>query len=149
MASDIKSTVATAVKEAMRAKEKERLAVLRTMMSEFKKIEVDERIELDDARVLAVLDKQLKQRKDSEKQYRDADRDDLAEIEAFEITVIQNFLPAALSTDEIAAIVKAAIAETGATTMAQMGAVMAIVKPKVQGRGDMGEVSKIVKAELG
>lgn len=149
MASEIKDSVASAVKDAMRAKEKERLAVLRTVMAEFKKIEVDERIELDDARVLAVLDKQVKQRKDSEKQFREAGRDDLAEVEAFEVSVIQTFLPAALSAEEIATIVKDAIAKTGASSMAQMGAVMGIVKPQVQGRADMGEVSKIVKAELG
>lgn len=149
MASEIKSTVSTAVKAAMRAKDKPVLMVLRTVMSEFKRIEVDERIELDDARVLAVLDKLVKQRKDSEKQYRDADRLDLAEIEAFEIGVIQNFLPAALSTDEIASIVRDAVGESGAESMKDMGKVMAIVKPQVQGRADMGEISKIVKAQLG
>ncbi len=119
------------------------------VMSEFKKIEVDERIELDDARVLAVLDKLVKQRKDSEKQYRDADRADLADVEAFEIGVIQVFLPAALSAEEITDIVKAAISESGAESMKEMGKVMAIVKPQVQGRADMGDISKIVKAELG
>ena len=148
MASELKSQVASAVKDAMRAKEKGRLAVLRSVMAEFKKIEVDERIELDDARVLAVLDKLVKQRRDSEKQYRDANRDDLADTEAFEIGVIQAFLPEALSEDEITALLKEAISETGAASMQDMGKVMAIIKPKVQGRADMGAVSKIVKSLL-
>ncbi len=149
MASEIKSTVSAAVKTAMRAKDKPALIVLRMVMSEFKRIEVDERIELDDARILELLDKLVKQRKDSENQYRDADRVDLAEIEAFEIGVIQTFLPASLSTDEIASIVKDAVTESGAESMKDMGKVMAIVKPQVQGRADMGEISKIVKAQLG
>ncbi len=149
MASELKNTVSAAVKDAMRAKAKDRLGVLRMLMSEFKRIEVDERIELDDARVLAVLDKQLKQRKDSEKQYRDASRDDLAEVEAFEISVIQEFLPAALTPDEVTAIVSAAISESGAQSMQDMGKVMAIVKPQVQGRADMGDISKTVKSQLG
>ncbi len=149
MASEIKSTVSAAVKTAMRAKDKPALIVLRMVMSEFKRIEVDERIELDDARILELLDRLVKQRKDSEKQYRDADRVDLAEIEAFEIGVIQTFLPASLSTEEIASIVKEAVTESGAESMKDMGKVMAIVKPQVQGRADMGEISKIVKAQLG
>ncbi len=149
MASELKNSISAAVKDAMRAKAKDRLGVLRMVMSEFKRIEVDERIELDDARVLAVLDKLVKQRKDSEKQYRDANRDDLADIEAFEIGVIQAFLPAALSEEEVTAIVSAAISESGAASMQDMGKVMAIVKPQVQGRADMGEISKVVKSQLG
>lgn len=149
MASEIKSTVSAAVKTAMRARDKPALIVLRMVMSEFKRIEVDERIELDDARILELLDRLVKQRKDSEKQYRDADRVDLAEIEAFEIGVIQTFLPASLSVDEIESIVKEAVTESGAESMKDMGKVMAIVKPQVQGRADMGEISKIVKAQLG
>ncbi len=149
MASELKNTVSAAVKDAMRAKDKDRLGVLRMVMSEFKRIEVDERIELDDARVLAVLDKLVKQRKDSEKQYIDADRKDLADVESFEIGVIQAFLPEALTPAEITEIVKAAIGESGAESMKDMGKVMAIVKPQVQGRADMGSISKIVKAELG
>ena len=149
MASELKNSISAAVKDAMRAKAKDRLGVLRMVMSEFKRIEVDERIELDDARVLAVLDKLVKQRKDSEKQYRDASRDDLADIEAFEISVIQEFLPAALSEEEVTAIVSAAISESSAASMQDMGKVMAIVKPQVQGRADMGEISKVVKSQLG
>ena len=148
MASELKSQVSAAVKDAMRAKEKDKLAVLRMIMSEFKRIEVDERIELDDARVLAVLDKLVKQRRDSESQYREAGRDDLAEVESFEIAIIQEFLPEALTEDEITELLKVAITETGAASMQDMGKVMAIVKPKVQGRGDMGAVSKLVKSLL-
>ena len=148
MASEVKSTIASAVKDAMRAKEKERLAVLRSVMAEFKRVEVDERIELDDARVLAILDKQVKQRKDSLKQYTDAGRQDLADVEHFEIEVIQAFLPAALTPEEIEQIVSNAIRESGASSMKEMGAVMAIVKPQVQGRADMGAISKTVKSLL-
>lgn len=148
MASELKQAVSSAVKDAMRAKEKERLTVLRTVMAEFKKIEVDERIELDDERVLVILDKLVKQRKDSLTQYEDANREDLAAVERFEIEVIQAFLPEALSDEELADIVKSAVAESGASSMREMGAVMAIVKPQVQGRADMGAVSKLVKAQL-
>ena len=132
----------------MRAQDKPRLGVLRLIMSEFKKIEVDERIELDDTRVLAVLDKMIKQRRDSVKQYLDAGRQELAEVENYEIGVIQEFMPAGLSAEEISAIVKQAIAESGAESARDIGKVMAIVKPQVQGRADMGEVSKLVKSAL-
>ncbi len=148
MASALKDTINSAVKDAMRAKDKPRLTVLRTIMSEFKRIEVDERIELDDARVLAVLDKMLKQRRDSAQQFEAAERQDLAEVENFEMGVIQEFLPQALTESEINAIIQAAVTETGATGMADMGKVMAIVKPQVQGRADMGAVSKLVKEAL-
>lgn len=148
MSSEIKAQVAAAVKDAMRAKDKQRLGVLRTVMSEFKKVEVDERIELDDARVLAILDKLVKQRKDSATQYTDVGRPELAEIENSEIAVIQAFLPEALSDTEIAQLVQAAIEESGAQGMQDMGKVMAIVKPQVQGRADMGAVSKQVKSLL-
>lgn len=148
MASPIKDTISAAVKDAMRARDKARLGVLRMVMSEFKKVEVDERIELDDARVLAILDKAAKQRRDAAQQYLDAERHDLAEIEQFEISVIQTFLPKALNEDELKALVQDAITESGAESMRDMGKVMAIVKPKAQGRADMGDVSKIVKALL-
>ncbi|WP_075187597.1 GatB/YqeY domain-containing protein [Teredinibacter haidensis] len=149
MASETKARISQAVKDAMRAKDKARLGVLRILMSEFKRIEVDERIELDDARVLAVLDKQVKQRRDSVSQYLEAARQELADIESFEIGVIQEFLPSALSEVEITDMLKAAITETGAESMRDMGKVMAIVKPKMQGRADMGDVSKLVKVLLG
>lgn len=148
MASELKTVIASAVKDAMRAKDKARLVVLRMVMSEFKRIEVDERVELDDDRVLIVLDKLVKQRKDSLKQYTEAGRQDLADIESLEIDVIQSFLPEALTADEIASIVQKAIAEIGAESMKDMGSVMAIVKPQVQGRADVGEISKIVKSQL-
>ncbi|GAA6153823.1 GatB/YqeY domain-containing protein [Pseudoteredinibacter isoporae] len=146
--SELKKTIATAVKDAMRAKDKARLGVLRMVQAEFKRIEVDERIELDDARVLVVLDKMLKQRKDSAQQYRDADRIDLAEQEESETVIIQEFLPAALSEDEVSAIIDEAIQSSGAESARDMGKVMALVKPQIQGRGDMGAVSQLVKAKL-
>ncbi|WP_018015716.1 GatB/YqeY domain-containing protein [Teredinibacter turnerae] len=149
MASEIKASVSQAVKDAMRAKDKERLGVLRVVMAEFKKIEVDERIELDDARVLAVLDKQIKQRKDSAQQFQDAGRPELAAVETFEIDVISSFLPSPLSDDDILSILKQAIAETGAESMRDMGKVMALVKPQIQGRADVGKVSAQVKSLLG
>ncbi|TYL47108.1 GatB/YqeY domain-containing protein [Marinomonas sp. IMCC 4694] len=147
--SDLKKHISDTLKTAMRAKEKQRVTVIRTILSECKKIEVDERIELDDARVLAVLDKMNKQRKDSNQQFIDGGRDDLALIEQEEMVIISEFLPTPLTDDEVGEIVKAAIIETGASTMQQMGAVMALVKPQVQGRADMAQISKQVKAQLG
>ncbi|MFI8619591.1 GatB/YqeY domain-containing protein [Marinomonas sp. NPDC078689] len=147
--SDLKKHISDTLKTAMRAKEKQRVTVIRTILSECKKIEVDERIELDDARVLAVLDKMNKQRKDSTQQFLDGGREDLAKVEQEEMQIISEFLPAQLTDEEVAEIVKAAIAETGASSMQQMGAVMAIVKPQAQGRADMAQISKQVKAQLG
>ncbi len=147
--SDIKNRINEAVKDAMRAKDKDRLGTLRLATAEFKKIEVDERVELDDARVLAVLDKMIKQRKDSVTQFNQGGRPDLAEKEQAEINVLQEFLPAALSDAELEALIKAAIAESGAEGMKDMGKVMAVLKPQVQGRADMGAVSQKLKALLG
>lgn len=144
----LKDRINDALKTAMRAKEKERVAVLRLVMSEFKKIEVDERIELDDARVLAVLNKMVKQRRDSEAQFRNAGRLELAEQEAYEISQIQEFLPTALTAAELDAIVLKAIADAGVTDARDMGKAMALIKPQVQGRADMGDVSKLLKAKL-
>ncbi|MDA8781990.1 GatB/YqeY domain-containing protein [Porticoccaceae bacterium] len=144
----IKQDIHSAMKDAMRAKDKARLGAIRLMQAEFKRIEVDERIEIDDARVLAVLDKMVKQRRDSISQYETAGRPELAEIEIAEIAVIQDFLPAALSDEEITAMVEAAIAQTGASSMADMGKVMGIIKPQIQGRADAGAVSGLVKAAL-
>jgi uncharacterized protein YqeY len=146
--SAIKAAISAAMKDAMRARDKERLSAIRLMMAEFKRIEVDERIELDDARVLAVLDKMLKQRRDSINQYQAAGREDLAAIELAEVAVIEEFLPDALSDAEIAELVKQAIAESGADSVRDMGKVMAILKPKLQGRADVGSVSQIVKSTL-
>ncbi|ETX10457.1 aspartyl-tRNA amidotransferase subunit B [Marinomonas ushuaiensis DSM 15871] len=147
--SELKKHISDTLKTAMRAKEKQRVTVIRTILSECKKIEIDERIELDDARVLAVLDKMNKQRKDSNQQFIDGGREDLAKIEQEEMVIISEFLPTPLTDDEVGEIVKAAITETGASSMQQMGAVMAIVKPQVQGRADMAQISKQVKAQLG
>ena len=145
----LKQQITDAMKAAMKGGDKSRLAVVRLMLAAIKQREVDERIELDDSQVLAVLDKMVKQRRDSIQQYGDAGRDDLAAVEAAEIEVIQEFLPAALSDDEINAIIEAAIAETGAGSMRDMGKVMGIVKPQVQGRADVGQVSGRVKQKLG
>jgi len=147
--SEIKAKLNDAVKEAMRAKDKARLSTLRLATAALKQIEVDERIELDDTRVLAVLDKMVKQRKDSVEQFTQGGRDDLAQIELAEIDVLKDFLPQAMDEAEIASVIQAAIAETGAQGMKDMGQVMAIVKPQVQGRADMGAVSKKVKELLG
>ena len=144
----LKAQIIDDMKAAMKGGEKARLGVIRLITAAIKQREVDERTELDDEQVLIVLDKMVKQRRDSIKQYTDAGREDLAAIEEAEVEIIQAYLPAALSEDEIAAIVEAAIAQTGATSMADMGKVMRIVKPQVQGRGDMGAVSGIVKQKL-
>lgn len=146
--SDLIAHIKAEMKTAMRNKDKQRLGTIRMIQSEFKRIEVDERIELDDARALAVLDKMRKQRVDAEKQYQDADRNDLAEIERFEIEVIESFLPQPLSDDEINALIDQAVADTGASSMADMGKVMGQLKPQVQGRADMGQLSKQIKARL-
>jgi uncharacterized protein YqeY len=148
MPEPIYQRVTAEVKVAMRARDKPRLGALRLIMADFKRIEVDERIELGDERVLVILDKMTKQRKDSLKQFEDAGREDLANQEALEIAVIAEFLPDQLSDDEVSGLVKAAIAETGAASMQDMGKVMAIVKPQVQGKADMGAVSGLVKAQL-
>lgn len=148
MTSELKTRITDAVKDAMRARDKDRLGVLRLITSEIKRIEVDERIELDDARVLAVLDKMVKQRRDSARQFADNDRQDLAEKELFEIGVIQAFLPQQLSEDEIRALVAETATEVGAESKADMGKLMAALKPKVQGRADMAIVSQAVKAQL-
>lgn len=146
--SDLKAEINAAMKDAMRARDKERLGTIRLIQAEFKKIEVDERIELDDARVLAVLDKMLKQRRDSIQQYESAGRQDLADVEATEISVIESFLPAALTEEEINDLLAKAIAESGAESVRDMGKVMAILKPSLQGRADVGSVSQLVKQRL-
>lgn len=144
----LKDQLTDAMKSAMKAKDKERLGVIRLMLAECKRVEVDERIELPDDRVLAILDKMVKQRRDSAKQYQDAGRDELAAQENFEITVIQDFLPAALSEAELVAIIDSAIKESGAASPQDMGKVMALVKPQIQGRADMGAASQLVKQKL-
>lgn len=144
----MKQTIHDAMKAAMRAKDKPRLGAIRLIQADIKRIEVDERIEIDDARVLAILDKMVKQRRDSITQYEAAGRQELADIEISEINVIQDFLPTPLTDAEIADIVQAAIAQTGAASMADMGKVMGIIKPQIQGRADAGAVSGLIKAAL-
>lgn len=146
--STLKAELTEAMKAAMKAREKERLAAIRLILAEFKRIEVDERIEVDDARGLAVLDKMVKQRRDSIKQFTDAGRLELAAKEQAEIEVIQTFLPQALTDAEIDALIDTAIADSGADSIKAMGQVMAIVKPQIQGRADVGQVSQRVKARL-
>jgi uncharacterized protein YqeY len=146
--SELKQRINEDMKDAMRAKEKERLGAIRLIMAAIKQREVDERIELDNTQVLAVLDKMIKQRRDSIEQYVNAGREDLADKERFEVTLIQGYMPAALSDTELDAMVKEAVAAVGASSMQDMGKVMAQLKPKIQGRADMGKVSQKVKAAI-
>lgn len=148
MSTSLKKQITEAMKDAMRAKAKVRLGTIRLIQADIKRIEVDERIEVDDTRVLAILDKMVKQRRDSIKQYEDAGRQELADVEQAEIEVIQEFLPEALSEDELAAMIDDAIASTGAESMKDMGKVMGIIKPKIQGRADVGAVSGLIKEKL-
>lgn len=144
----LKQSLTDAMKAAMRAKEKERLGAIRLVLAEFKRIEVDERTEVDDARALAVLDKMCKQRRDSISQYEDAGREELAEQERFEMAIIQEFMPTPLSDEELDALIDKAIADSGADSVKAMGQVVALVKPAAQGRADMGEVSRKIKQRL-
>lgn len=146
--SDYKTQINNAVKDAMRAKDKERLTTLRMVTAAIKQVEVDERIEPDDARVLAILDKQIKQRLDAASQYKDAGREDLMNQELAEAEILKAFLPQALSEDDIAKLIAEAIASSGAQGMQDMGNVMAALKPQLQGRADMGKVSQAVRAQL-
>ena len=145
----LKSRLQDDMKTAMKAGDKPRLGVIRLMLAAIKQREVDERIELDDAQTLAVLDKMVKQRRDSISQYESAGREDLAEVERFEVGIIQDYLPAALSETEIAALVEEAVAASGAAAMSDMGKVMNVLRPQIQGRADMGAVSALVKQRLG
>lgn len=144
----LKQQLTDDMKAAMKSGEKHRLGVIRLINAAIKQKEVDERIELDAAAVVAVLDKMVKQRKDSVTQYEAANRDDLAQIERDELVVIDQYLPAKMGEAEIVAAIQAAIAETGATGAADMGKLMGALKPKLAGQADMGLVSKLVKAQL-
>ena len=137
------------MKAAMKSGAKERLLVIRLIQAGIKQREVDERIELDDTQVLAVMEKMLKQRRDSIAQFGAANRQDLVDIEEAEVAVIQTYMPAALGDDEITAIIAAAIASTGASDAKDMGKVVGAVKPQVAGRADMGKVSQQIKTALG
>jgi uncharacterized protein YqeY len=146
--SALKQTIQDAMKTAMKAGDKPRLGVIRLITSAIKQVEVDERKDLSDADILAILDKMTKQRRESAAQYEQAGRQDLLDQENYEITVLQEFLPEALSDDEIDALIEAAIASTQASSIKDMGKVMGELKPKLQGRADMGAVSGRIKARL-
>lgn len=146
--STLKTRIQDDVKDAMRSKDKDRLGTLRLITAAIKQKEVDERIEMDDAAVITVLEKMIKQRKDSISQYSQAGRNDLAAKEQAELDLIQTYLPAQMSEAELEAVISKAIADTGAAGMKDMGKLMAAVKPLVAGKADMGLVSKIVKARL-
>ena len=146
--SAIHDNLKEAMKDAMRAKQKERLTTIRLALSAIKQVEVDTRETLDDAAILAILDKLVKQRRDSIKQYEDAGRQELADVEKAEIDVLQEFLPKPLTDEEIETLIEDAVAKTGAESMKDMGKVMGILKPQLQGRADMGAVSGKIKARL-
>lgn len=146
--SDLQKQIQSAVVTAMKAGEKERLAIIRLMTSSMKQIEVDERIELDNARIITILDKMVKQRRESISQFKTAGREDLIKQETYEIDIIQEFLPEALSEEEINGIVNQAIKQTGAASIKDMGKVMGIVKPQIIGRANMGEISGHIKTLL-
>lgn len=149
MADDLKSRIQEDVKSAMRARDRERLSALRLITAAIKQKEVDDRIALDDKAVIAVLEKMIKQRRDSQEQFEKAGRDELAAREGFEIELIQAYMPAALDESELDALIDAAVMETAASGMKDMGKVMGTLKPRVQGRADMGAVGAKVKARLG
>ncbi len=137
------------MKTAMRAKDSARLSAIRLLLAAMKQREVDERIELDDTQVIEIIEKMLKQRRDSISQYEAAKRTDLADVEKFEVQVLTGYLPQALTEAEIAAIIEKVIADTGATGVKDMGKVMGLVKPQIIGRADMGKVSGQIKTRLG
>ena len=146
--SALKDRLTEAMKDAMRAKEKFRLGVIRMALSEIKRIEVDERVEVEDRRCLQIIDKMVKQRRDAAQQFTDGNRPDLSETELAEVEILKEFLPAPLSDAEIIAMIDAAVASTGASGPQGMGQVMGVIKPQVQGRADMQHVSQLVKSRL-
>lgn len=145
---DIKNKISDDVKTAMRSKDKERLGALRLIQAAFKQKEVDERIELNDEQTLAILDKMAKQHRDSIEQFKKANRDDLVKVELFELNIIEEYLPAQLSDDEINTFIENAISKTGADSIKDMGKVMGMLKGELQGRADMGKVSGLIKSRL-
>ena len=144
----LKAQITEDMKTALKAGEKNRLGALRLLLSAMKQIEVDQRIALDDAAVVAIIEKMLKQRKDSITQFEAAKRNDLADAEKFEVSVLSSYMPQGLSAEEIGALLEAALVETGAKSPADMGKLMAALKPRVAGRADMGELSKLIKTRL-
>ena len=147
--SDLLNQIKSGMKDAMRNKEKVRLAAIRMLLAAIKQIEVDQRKEITDTDVLTVLDKMIKQRRDSIAQFEYAGRDELADIEKQEIEALQVYMPQPLTDDEISSLIDQALADSGAESMRDMGKVMAILKPKLQGKADMGAVSGKIKARLG
>ena len=145
----LKAQISEDMKTAMRAKDSVRLGAVRLLLSAIKQREVDERVELDDSNVIAVIEKMLKQRRDSITAYESANRHDLADIEKFEVTVLQTYLPQQLSEDEVKAILEQVVVDTGAAGIKDMSKVMAAIKPLVSGRADMGKISGLIKARLG
>lgn len=148
MTTSLKDRITEDMKSAMKARETERLAAIRLLLAAIKQREVDERITLDDAGIVVVIDKLIKQRRDSLGQYEQAGREDLAAVERAEIKVLTPYMPAQMSSDEVAAAVKAAIAQTGAASPADMGKVMGVLKPQLAGKTDLSAVSQQVKAAL-
>ena len=148
MNSPIKERIKAAQKSAMRSRDKQRLSCLRSILAECKRLEVDERVELSDHRILALMDKMRKQRRDSIIQFEAAGREDLVAVERYEVSVIQEFMPDNLSTAQIHQLIDSAIASTGATSMQDMKAVMELLKPQLQGRADMETVSRQIRAQL-
>jgi uncharacterized protein YqeY len=146
--SPLKLRITEAMKDAMRARDKARLGTIRLALADIKQVEVDERIDPDDTRITSILDKMVKQRRESIKQFEIAERAELVAQEQMEIQVIQEFLPQALSADELESIIKTALDESGAQSMKDMGKVMGLIKPQVVGRADMGAVSQKIKAAL-
>jgi uncharacterized protein YqeY len=145
----LKAQISEDMKTAMRAKDSVRLGAVRLLLSAIKQREVDERVELDDSNVIAVIEKMLKQRRDSITAYESANRQDLADIEKFEVTVLQTYLPQQLSEDEVKSILEQVIVDTGAAGIKDMSKVMAAIKPLVAGRADMGKISGLIKVRLG
>lgn len=144
----LKEKINEDMKTAMKAGEKARLAVIRLALAAIKQREVDERITLDDPQILAVLDKMIKQRRDSVQQYQAGNRQDLVEQETFEINILQTYLPQPLTNEELAALIDQAIATSGATSSRDMGKIIALLKPQVQGRADMSAVSNLIKQKF-
>ncbi len=144
----LKNRITEDMKTAMRARDTARLGAIRLLLAAIKQIEVDQRIEPDDTVIIGIIEKMIKQRKDSISQFQGASRQDLVDAERFEVEVISAYMPQPLSAAEVAAIIMAAVAESGARSMQEMGRVMAIVKPQLAGRADMGQVSAAIKAKL-
>ncbi|MGM0541924.1 MAG: GatB/YqeY domain-containing protein [Pseudomonadota bacterium] len=148
MSNTMQERLTAEMKACMKAKNKERLLVVRSLIAAIKQVEIDSGAPVDDAAALAIVDKAMKQRRDSHQQFMDAERPDLAEQEAFEMTIIQDFMPEALTEEEVNTLIDEAMVSSGAASMQDMGKVMGLLKPAMQGRADMGVVSKLIKAKL-